>query len=442
MNIQIFMLVFLTNLFAVTRARRVKRNFAASSKEKRQDDGSSSSDSPLHLKIMTYNIQQVPNFGGLLDQDQENRMTQLVKALKSLKAKPDVIVFQELLNAPAYGRVSDELKEFYPHHSKLLGAECSGSNYCATDKKENSSQDGKCPPPGWNTLTGNCRPLFVSDSLMQFKSMPTLDQLKGNVQTSGGIAIFSKFPIVERHGLIFKAVNESTVDYLGNKGALLVKIELDNNRKRRAANGQPKSVWVIGLHLQSDSGLSFFSQPIRVAQAKEVDSWMEQELFHIENNEPVIVAGDLNVPFKMQPKALEELNGILKIVVPNVTMSLGGSYSTKNNVMTKALEYPIEYDDMLDYVGYRQDYLQPTQMSQKIVLLKGENSWYWDMLKRLIPTGLYNDISDHFPVVAEVIFSRVHATVYPALSDEQSVGQSVRPSIICLSFGLFWGILR
>ena len=110
--------------------------------------------------------------------------------------------------------------------------------------------------------------------------------------------------------------------------------------------------------------------------------------------------------------------------------------------MTKALEFPIEYDDMLDYVGYRQDYLQPTQMSQKIVLLKGENSWSWDQLKRLIPTGLYNDISDHFPVVAEVIFSRVHATVYPALSDEQSVGQSVRPSITFLSFGLFWGIFR
>jgi len=438
------MLVFLTNSFAVTRARRVKRNFAASSKEKRQEYGSSSSNSPLHLKIMTYNIQQVPNFGGLLDQDQENRMTQLVKALKSLKAKPDVIVFQELLIAPGFGRVSDELKEFYPHHSKLLGAECSGSNYCATGKKENSSQDGKCPPPGWNSSTGNCRPLFVSDSLMQFKSMPTLDQLKGNVQTSGGIAIFSKFRIVERHGLIFKAVNESTVDYLGNKGALLVKIELDNNRKRRAANGQPKSVWVMGLHLQSDSGLSFFSQPIREAQAKEVDSWMEQGLFHIENNEPVIVAGDLNVPFKMQPKALEELSGILKIVVPNVTMSLGGSYSTKNNVMTKALEFPIEYDDMLDYVGYRQDHLQPTQMSQKIVLLKGENSWSWDndKFKLLIPTGLYNDISDHFPVVAEVIFSRVHATVYPALSDEQSVGQSVRPSITFLGFWTLLGYFR
>ena len=83
---------------------------------------------------------------------------------------------------------------------------------------------------------------------------------------------------------------------------VILQVFLSFNLKRRAANGQPKSVWVMGLHLQSDSGLSFFSQPIREAQAKEVDSWMEQGLFHIENNEPVIVAGDLNVPFKMQPQ--------------------------------------------------------------------------------------------------------------------------------------------
>ena len=99
------------------------------------------------------------------------------------------------------------------------------------------------------------------------------------------------------------------------------------------------------------------------------------------------------------------MNGILKIVVPNVTMSVGGSYSTKTNLLAKALEYPIEYDDTLDYIGYRQDYRQPTQMSQKVVLLKGKTPWSWDMLNLLgIPNGLYNDISDHFPVVADLIF--------------------------------------
>jgi len=489
MKIRIFIIVFLTNFFAETRASGVKRNFAAWRKEKRQDDdcceedncsdyrgslskttsgktcvawkldhyypnkypqagldsnycrnpnshekawcyitniknkdgkkkwencelpkcgGSSSSDSPLHLEIMTYNIQQIPSFGGLYSTDQENRMTQLVKALKGLETKPDVIAFQELFTAPDYGRLSDDLKEFYPHRSKLLGAECSGSNYCSTGKEEHSSQDGKCPPPGWKTLTGNCRPLIVSDALTAkpLVSMPTVEQLRGNLQISGGVVIFSKFPIVESHGLIFKSFNETTIDGLSNRGALLVKIELDNNRQRRAANGQPKSVWVMGLHLQSDTGSSFWTQRTREAQAKEVDSWIEQGLFHIKNDEPVFVAGDFNVPFKLQPKALRDLSEKLKIVVPNVTMSLGGSYSTKYNVLAKALEFPTEYDDILDYVGYRQDYLQPTQMSQKIVHLKGENSWSWDKLKQLIPNGLYNDISDHFPVVAEVIFGR------------------------------------
>jgi len=405
MKFRIFVLVILTDMFAES---KLMKDFAASIKIKRLKEGPSFSNSTLDLKIMSYNIQQIPNIGDLFDTDQANRMTQLVKALRTLEEKPDVIVFQELFSAPDYDRLSGDLREIYQYHTQVLGAECPSSNHCGTGKTEHSSLDKPCPPTGWNTLTGNCRPVFVSSSPMQFDSKPTIDQLKGLLQMSGGIAIFSKFSIVESHGLIFKSVNESTGDQLFNKGALLVKIALDNNRQsRRTANGQPKSVWVMGTHLQSDSGSNFFTQPTREAQAKEVDNWMEEGLFNIMQEEPVIVAGDLNVPFKMQPKALEKLNGILKIDLGDVTAmstDVGGSYSTKNNVLAKALEHPTAYNDTLDYVGYRRDYLQPKQMSQKIVQLKGENPWSWDKLKALIPNGLYNDISDHFPVVADFVF--------------------------------------
>ena len=75
---------------------------------------------------MSYNIQQIPNIGGLFDTDQANRLTQLVKALKSLDQKPDVIVFQELFYAPDYDKLTAKLKEIYPYYVSFIYSGTSG----------------------------------------------------------------------------------------------------------------------------------------------------------------------------------------------------------------------------------------------------------------------------------------------------------------------------
>ena len=91
-------------------------------------------------------------------------------------------------------------------------------------------------------------------------------------------------------------------------------------------------------------------------------------------------------------------------------LSRGGSYSTKTNVMAYARSAsaakPFEYDDILDYVGYRRDFRRPTRMKQRVMLLKAEKPWSWDKLKipGINPNGIYNDISDHYPVVADFYF--------------------------------------
>ena len=76
---------------------------------------SSTSESLFHLKIMTYNILQIPNILGFNDLDQERRLIELVKAIKGLDVKPDVIVFQELLAESDYKKLSAELTQLYPH---------------------------------------------------------------------------------------------------------------------------------------------------------------------------------------------------------------------------------------------------------------------------------------------------------------------------------------
>ena len=62
----------------------------------------------------------------------------------------------------------------------------------------------------------------------------------------------------------------------------------------------------MGTHLQADTGLLFNSQPIREKQAVEFTSWIDKGIkdgiLDVEADEPIIIAGDLNVPLKMKPK--------------------------------------------------------------------------------------------------------------------------------------------
>ena len=113
--------------------------------------------------------------------------------------------------------------------------------------------------------------------------------------------------------------------------------------------------------------------------------------------------------------AFQTLSRIFRIEV-NVTRSgpgqHGASYSTTTNMLANALENEdltkpdIVYDDILDYVGWHRDYRRPMRLSQRVVPLKAAKPWSWDKLKvpGKNPEGLYNDISDHYPVVADIYF--------------------------------------
>ena len=78
------------------------------------------------------------------------------------------------------------------------------------------------------------------------------------------------------------------------------------------------------------------------------------------------------------------------------------------------LGLPVREDEHLDYVVLWRNHLQPKRpVLTKTVPLKAAQKWYWRYLDRKgrlesgVNTldGFYDDISDHYPVVADFEFS-------------------------------------
>lgn len=324
----------------------------------------------MHLRIMTYNIKQIPNYFGLHSWDQNRRREELIAAIKDMgKEAPDTLVFNELLSSSALTAIQRDLRDIYPYQTNVIGKDCA--------TKE-----------GWTTLSGNCQ-VFLP---------------------RGGVNIVSRFPIEEVHGLVYESKVKGTWDQLCNKGAVLAKIRVSANNV----------FWLLGTHLQSDEG-GIDGAVTRTKQAEEFTKWVDinraSGVFNISSAEPVLIAGDLNVEFNNHREQYREMLRETKLTV-NFSGSPVGSFSAKTNWLTKGDHYsrsrPLDYDDTLDYIGYRKDFRNakyaPTQI---VVPIKAETAWYWDYIKGWwdLPVmgwtwnnGYYKDISDHYPVYAEFYF--------------------------------------
>jgi len=356
--------------------------------------GSSSSSHPQRVRVMAYNVQQLPPiFKG---RDQNKRLKELLNAFDDFATTggndatqihpetPDVVVFNELYRPFVHNELKRRLSHVFPYYTGVIGEHCSSGNE-------------------WTSIKG-CSFLEL-------------------IKMRGGIAIFSRHPISETHGLVFAAKTAWTADAFVNKGAVLAKILIPDDKNEN--NQRP--VWVMGTHLQADEN----SKPgggIREKQAAEFTAWIDEGVksgaFKIDRNkDPVIVAGDLNVEFKGTPRAYRKMMDLTKLRVNLTALDLKagdyvGSLSPLTNWLAKADYYsyslPLDFDDTLDYVGYRRDFRHPVfAPHQRTLPLKAKDAWYWSYLKRWwnLPgegrkwnKGYYKDISDHYPVVADFYF--------------------------------------
>ncbi|EPR63489.1 endonuclease/exonuclease/phosphatase family protein [Toxoplasma gondii RUB] len=285
--------------------------------------------------------------------------------------------------------------------------------------------------------------------------------VSGNYQgarRNGGVAIISKWPILERHAYIY--YRGALPDCLENKGAILARIEKAG-----------KIYNVVGTHLQSGNS----NNKIRVAQLKELAAWLrsgmeecEQTEFASEEaeepkdnaekredktskrqdkkqrrkskrkdmttggagccrwkggglpkglvkaTEPLIIAGDLNLRYKEDHKYLMEairpdnLNCSLCLADPEDSPS---SYDTElndtcyyNNGKPKL---PIK--QLIDYFLLSNDHFGSVSRYQQTITLPADNPMLFRFFACLcIPLGStkVHHVSDHLPVCVTIRHSK------------------------------------
>ena len=332
------------------------------------------------ITVMGYNIMQLP----VQDWDQSQRASMLAGALLADVNDPDVISFSEVLTDEAYTAIQG-LNPEYPYYTPVLGQVCSGGN--------------------WDSISGSC-----SNSLTVVR---------------GGVAIASKHPILEQHAYVFNVAEFGTADYQANKGAVYVKIDIDGFNYH-----------VLATHTQATHGDSTAAHGYRVQQVQEIRAWIDS--FGIPVNEPVIIAGDLNVSHDNASNLAEIIDDGLNATLWFDNANTPGyvhSYP-EDNWMARAYNYYFEesdpcYNKTLDYVVSFNDYLQPSVPAQMdVVVLKNSIPFYWSYLdgywyehsasqQGICATGTgftdyygnegvtegyfdgyYTDLSDHYPVIA------------------------------------------
>jgi phospholipase C len=304
---------------------------------------------------MTYNVMLLPNFLG--DYDQKNRSKSIAKALLNIPEdkQPDIIIFIEMFSRYR-DSIINGIKKEYPHYSQILGAECFGSQ--------------------WDEYQGNCSNLFFI--------------------INGGVLIMSKYPISYKVQYVFENKAFSTFDYYANKGAAYVKV-----------NKQGHIYHIIGTHMQADQGNNL--QPnVRNKQLKEIRYFIES--LNLPKTEPVIVAGDFNIPDvdDMENQNIKKiLNGEYKYNLDSDYKSFSAISNNYAKCLAQFMNYSLEYNYTLDYIVYLNDYLQPiNNPKMHVVPLKTLTPLYWKYMKKKLPDtgGYYNDPSDHYPVEVEYYF--------------------------------------
>ncbi|MER5867043.1 sphingomyelin phosphodiesterase [Kitasatospora sp. NPDC002040] len=286
------------------------------------------------LKVLTYNTflmstSLYPNWG------QDHRATQIAAA--PFFQGNDVVVLQEAFDNAASDKLVSLASAAYPYHTPVVGRSTSG----------------------WDATGGSYSSTTPED---------------------GGVTLLSKWPILRKEQYVFK--DACGADWWSNKGFVYAVLNVNGQRTH-----------VLGTHLQStDSGCSS-GQPatVRAAQLNTIRTFVDGK--GIPANEPVLLAGDLNVDSHGSEYPSMLTNGNL---APATTRSgWANSFDVKDNSIA-SYRYPGEPNEDLDYVLYRADHARPQSYGNQVLRF---HSTPWSV-SSWGKTYTYNDLSDHYPVIA------------------------------------------
>jgi sphingomyelin phosphodiesterase len=192
---------------------------------------------PADLKVMTHNVQFLPNPIGKNDTGR----AQLISAASYWKGQ-DVVALEELFDVTASPILLNGLRGEYPYQTPIVGTAGTAT--------------------GWNFTQGTPHATY----------------------TNGGVAIVSKHPIIEQGQFIYPA--GCGTDQFAAKGFAYA-----------AINRGGRKVHIIATHLQADDPTCYaaFKNPatVRASQLQAIAGFVARKA--IPASEPVVITGDMNV---------------------------------------------------------------------------------------------------------------------------------------------------
>ncbi|KEK23798.1 sphingomyelin phosphodiesterase [Bacillus gaemokensis] len=298
------------------------------------------------IKVMTHNVYMLstnlyPNWG-------QNQRADLIGTADYIKNQ-DVVILNEIFDNGTSDRLLKNLGKEYPNQTAVLG--------------RNSGKE-------WDQTLGNYSSTTPED---------------------GGVAIVSKWPIVEKIQYVFE--KGCGPDNLSNKGFVYTKIKKND-----------RFIHVIGTHLQAEDNMcgKTSSSSVRTEQLKEIQGFIQNK--NIPSNEYVLIGGDMNVN-KINGGDPKDANNTseyasmfktLHATVPSYTGYTATWDATTNSIAK--YNFPTAAAEYLDYVIADNDHARPVHVENKVLQPKSPE---WSVTSWL-KTYKYNDYSDHYPVEATI----------------------------------------
>jgi len=190
---------------------------------------------------------------------------------------------------------------------------------------------------------------------------------------TGGSFIASKWPILDHDDDVYQACRKDGC--LASKGMNYAKISKDG-----------KVYNLFGTHTHAYTTADDIA--VRFAQLNELKSFIDSK--QIPSDEPVIMAGDFNVDKIHFPQEHQDFLATLNATEPLAMGEYPHSYAGPVNVYADE-----EYTEYLDYVLYSNEHVAPVYSYNKLLVPRSIDKKHW---------GSW-DLSDHFPVAAEFVFS-------------------------------------
>lgn len=266
--------------------------------------------------------------------------------------KPDVIAVNELFEPSVYGVLKKKMAaEGYKYATKVIG--------------EVSSEE----------IVGEIVEMGIEKLLNLFRQH---DKNERRELSNGGVALFSKWPIEKTEEIVFEACDGD--DCFAKKGCLYARI-----------NKGGKKYHFFATHTESAQ-----SRPdVREVQFARVKEFIDEQ--KICETEPVFILGDLNVLKFNQtgPKGARVISAVPSDEY-KATLETLGAVDPEHSGGGSSSE-----GEVLDYVLYSKDHLQPKKSHTETMKLLLQKPWLsgivWEWQKKDIGKNKWA-LSDHKPV--------------------------------------------